>query len=342
MRIIHCADIHLDSALSTNMIAMKAGERREELLRTWVSMVEYAKDNSVDVIIIAGDWFDTSNISLKTADIVSGTIKKYKEIDFLYLPGNHDEKACVDMLGKHANLKVFGVDGERFVYDRIVVSAYGRKMHLNEEDINIVVAHGDMPDIKVLAGMHIDYMALGHIHKYMEGGIDARGTWCYPGCLEPRGFDEAGKQGFVVLDVSHEGINRELIPSGYRHVHIIDVEVSYDSGENGMDTIMLCDVIADKLKQIPGKDMVKVRITGELFPGDVINTGYIYNYFKDKFYGFRIEDVTSLVLDIEAISKERSLKGEFIRAVMASQESDDVKRSIIRCGLSALTGEVIG
>ncbi len=343
MKIIHCADIHLDSAMSTNMITIRASERREELLKTWCDMVQYGVDNGVSIILIAGDWFDTANISVHTAEIIAGTIKKYSHIDFIYLPGNHDESACVDMLGKHHNLKVFGRDGDSFRYENLVVSKLGKKKNLLEGDINIVVAHDDMPDVKALEGRFIDYLALGHIHKHREGRIDTRGVWCYSGCLEARGYDESGMQGFVLLETKEgqdAGLTYDYIPFGYRHVHEIDVKVACDSGESGMDTIMICDKIAKELEGIPGKDMVKVRLKGELEPGTTINTSYINSYFRDKFYGFRGEDCTAMVLDIVAISKERSLKGEFIRAVMASDETDDMKRLIIRCGLSALIGEV--
>ncbi len=346
MKIIHCADIHLDSALSTNMTVAQAAERRGELVKTWANMVQYAADNEVRVIIIAGDWFDTANISVKTAEIVSGVIKKYSDIDFVYLAGNHDEKACVDMLGRFANLKVFGKETKSFSYDNVVVSAMDdiidyNQLKLNKDNVNIVVAHGDMPDIKSFVGLGVDYLALGHIHKYKVGNIDSRGIWCYSGCLEARGYDEGTVQGFVLLDISKEGVSHTFVPFGYRHVRNIDIEVSYDLEENGMDTIEICDKIVKELEGIPGRDMVKVRLKGYLKPGQVINTRYIHSYFKDKFYGFRVEDNTAMVLDITALSKERSLKGEFIRAVLASKESEELKRSIIRCGLSALIGEVI-
>ena len=340
MKIIHCADIHLDSALSTNMSSMQASERRKELLNTWVKMVEYGADNGVRVIIIAGDWFDTSNIFVNTADIIAGTIRKYSNMDFVYLPGNHDERACIGMLGKHKNLMVLDKECNSVRYDDVVIAAYGKKLQLKNEDVNIVVAHEELSDVKLLAGKNIDYLALGHIHKHMEGVIDQRGMWCYSGCLEARGFDESGEQGFVLLEVTAGRIIHTFVPFGYRHVHDITVDVVYESEESGMDTILLCDKIADRLVSIPGKDMVKVRIKGAMTPGDVINVSYINSYFKDKFYGFRIEDGTDMILDIDMLSRERSLKGEFIRAVLASDETDDMKRSIIRCGLSALIGEV--
>ena len=63
MKIIHTGDIHLDSKLSANLPKDKAKERGREILSTFVSMVEYAKQNDVDAILIAGDLFDTRNTS---------------------------------------------------------------------------------------------------------------------------------------------------------------------------------------------------------------------------------------------------------------------------------------
>ena len=39
MKMIHCADLHLDSKMESNLSAEKARERREELLQTFERMV---------------------------------------------------------------------------------------------------------------------------------------------------------------------------------------------------------------------------------------------------------------------------------------------------------------
>jgi exonuclease SbcD len=44
--------------------------------------------------------------------------------------------------------------------------------------------------LKELKNKAIDYLALGHIHSYKMEQLDSRGVYCYPGCLEGRGFDE--------------------------------------------------------------------------------------------------------------------------------------------------------
>ena len=41
MKIIHCADIHLDSKMSANLTKEKARERKTELLTTFQNMVAY-------------------------------------------------------------------------------------------------------------------------------------------------------------------------------------------------------------------------------------------------------------------------------------------------------------
>ena len=53
MKILHCADIHLDSAMTANLDKDKARERRSELLASFKDMVGYAVKECIGVIIIA-------------------------------------------------------------------------------------------------------------------------------------------------------------------------------------------------------------------------------------------------------------------------------------------------
>ena len=45
MKFIHCADIHLDSKMETNLSSQKAKERKKEILNTFERMVAYAVEN---------------------------------------------------------------------------------------------------------------------------------------------------------------------------------------------------------------------------------------------------------------------------------------------------------
>ena len=74
MKIIHCADLHLDSKMTANLSREQARERRKEILRTFTRMVEYAAKHEVRVILIAGDLFDTRNVSAMVRNTVRDMI----------------------------------------------------------------------------------------------------------------------------------------------------------------------------------------------------------------------------------------------------------------------------
>ena len=91
MKIIHCADLHLDSKLNANLEKEQIRERRGEILHTFVRMVEYAKEHDIYTIMIAGDMFDTKNISATARNTVLHNIINHSQIQFYYLRGNHDK-----------------------------------------------------------------------------------------------------------------------------------------------------------------------------------------------------------------------------------------------------------
>ena len=85
MKFIHCADIHLDSKMETNLSSQKAKERKKEILNTFERMVAYAVENNVKGIIIAGDMFDTARITNLTKTRVLNTIIKRILFHILFL-----------------------------------------------------------------------------------------------------------------------------------------------------------------------------------------------------------------------------------------------------------------
>ena len=57
MKILHTADIHLDSPFSS-LDPKKSEERRDELRDAFENMMKYAKESGVEIVLIAGDLFD--------------------------------------------------------------------------------------------------------------------------------------------------------------------------------------------------------------------------------------------------------------------------------------------
>lgn len=99
MRIIHCADVHLDSSMETILGAEKAARRREELLVSFARLVRYAAAHDVAAVLIAGDLFDSRNLSRHAADAVLDLFRQNPQIHFFYLRGNHDPDAFANLPG---------------------------------------------------------------------------------------------------------------------------------------------------------------------------------------------------------------------------------------------------
>ena len=359
MKIIHCSDLHLDSKMETNLDKEEARERKNEILITFEKMVEYAKENDVKIIIIAGDMFDKKNVSVKAKKIVKNAIETHPEIDFIYLKGNHDESSLLtEEEDVPNNLKTFTDENwTNYQYGDIVITGieFGSKNNydiynsliLEKNKTNIVIMHGqetetntkdkaEIINLKQLKNKNIDYLALGHIHKYKQEKLDNRGVYCYSGCLEGRGFDECGEKGFVLLNVEDKKIETKFIPFAKRTLYEIEVDITglKETGE-------IENKIIEQTRQIDKKDLVKIILTGEVELGEERDIEYLTTKLKDLFYFIKIYDRPKIKIDYRKWENEVSLKGEFIRLVLKQELSDEEKSKIISTGIKALSGDEI-
>lgn len=355
MRIIHCADLHLDSKMETNLSAPKAKERKREILNTFERMVDYAAQNEVNAIIIAGDMFDTARITQTTKNRVLNTIKKYAQIDFLYLSGNHDESNFITLIEDvPANLKIFGKTWTSFTYPEVNITgvvldednhtAVYDALHLPVDCLNLVVMHGQISqsnsqdqaeviNLNKLKNQNIDYLALGHIHSYTQGALDKRGIYCYAGCLEGRGFDECGEKGFVLLDITAGKIQSQFVSFAQRQLVELNFDITpYDDWFTIEDKIvaMVNDISPDNLLKITLQGKYKLQLDKHL--------GMLEQKL-DRFYFVKIKDQTTLSVSSEDVANDKSLRGEFIRQVLASNLTAQEKEQTIIVGLRALSGE---
>ena len=360
MKIIHCSDLHLDSKMETNLDKEKARERKNEILITFERMVNYAKENEVKVIIIAGDLFDKKTITIKAKNTVKNAIISNPEIDFVYLKGNHDEAGFLDEDEElPQNLKTFNsYNWTTYDYDDLTISGieFGNvenyeiynSLILDKNKKNIVVMHGqesetDVKDkaeiinLKALKNKNIDYLALGHIHTYKKGKLDNRGVYCYSGCLEGRGFDECGEKGFVLLELKNDKIKTKFIPFSSRTLYEVNVDLTGITENNEIE-----NKIKDELKDIPQTSLVKLVLGGEVEIGEQRDIEYLTKKFESDFYYLKIEDKPHFKIDYMKYQNDISLKGEFIRTVIDQKDlTEEEKSKIISTGIKALSGEDI-
>lgn len=354
MKIIHCADIHLDSKMESNLPAKLANERRVELRDSFCHLVEYAKTADVSVVIIAGDMFDEDRCSSTTLQTVFGSISNAPDISFLYLQGNHGTAELLSSVDLPSNFFRFGSEWTTFEFENVSIQGveitqdnyktiYGSYIP-NPNAVNIAVLHGDLagsPGPNCLASsllerMPVDYFALGHRHSFSEWRSNSKGVLCYSGCLEGRGFDECGEKGFVELSISEDGaVKSRFIPSSKRVMHEVKVDIS--GLESHPEILNACKAAA---RNISSKDLVKFVLCGHVSADANRDLFALKQSLEKEFYFAKVVDSSTLSIDIERYEKAASLQGEFVRVVMSNGNlSDEDKQQIMTCGLRALAGE---
>ena len=354
MKILHTADIHLGSKIESKFPSDISSIRKKELLSSFKRMVDYAKENDISVILLSGDVFDKDKPSLKEKEYFYKTIKSNPQITFFYLNGNHDKEGSY-IESDIENLKTF--NKEKFTYYQIEDICIGgieisssnyksfySSLALNKNLFNIVMLHGDATDsfgmdkVKIdnLKNKNIDYLALGHIHKYQAGRIDDRGVYAFPGCLEPRGFDECGEKGFIVLDIEDKLLSYEFIPYSIRSIIERNVDVT-----KAKDFYDIEKLVKQSVSKIDKKNILRVNLIGELEAGIDFDEADIEISLSSYFF-VNVKNKTSLKINIDDYNDDKSLIGEFIRGIYNNPDySVEDKHKLINMGLRAINGKEV-
>ena len=353
MKIIHTADLHLESKMGVNLDNDKAKKRRNELLFTFENLVLEAKKMDVKVIIIAGDMFDTKSINKKTKEYILNLFKKNSDIDFIYTSGNHDENNFFFSEEElPSNFKTFGNVWKTYSYDDVDITGINYNEHTSKSlydtlslvmnKNNIVVLHGQVSQYKAdgcinlneLVDKGIDYLALGHIHSLKYDKLDQRGVWVYPGCLEPRGFDELGIKGFVLIDT--DTIHKpDFIPFSKRTCHEINVDIT------GLNEWMdINNKVFDLIRDISHEDLLYINLVGKYDISLIKRIEVLKDRLDQLFFAVRIKDLSKLAINISDYESDISLKSEFIQTVLKNDELDEeTKQIVLDLGIKALLGD---
>lgn len=365
MKLIHCADLHLDSRLSANLDKERAKGRKNEILDTFVKMLVYAEENDVKAILIAGDMFDTKHISATVRNTVLHCIAKYEHITFYYLRGNHDQDNFLSELDEIPhNLKLFGNTWTTYEEANGSICISGVELSsensgsiyaalaLDTDSFHIVMLHGQEMEgvsrdkaqtifLRELKNKGIDYLALGHVHAYKKEKLDARGIYCYSGCLEGRGFDECGEHGFVLLDVDESTgkFTDTFIPFAKRQLYTVVVDVTDCDTTAQMIERTKTEIQKEGCKET---GLLKIVLKGMLDVECEKDLVYFLTHFEQEFYFVKVYDETTLKVNLHDYLLDESLKGEYVRQVMKDDTlSEEEKMIVIRYGLQAIAGEEV-
>lgn len=357
MKIIHCADLHIDCKKFSKFTSEKRALKRHQMLQNFVDMVDFAEKNKVTAILLCGDIFEEQKVLKKSLKVVQNTILEHKDITFFYIWGNHDENFTIFddypsnfvVFGKEFSKVDFGdvcIGGVSF--QRTISPSFYESIAFQKSDFNIMMMHGPIEasdkyscpiQLKKLDGKNIDYLALGHIHKKDGGKIDRRGEWAYCGCLESGSFSYVDDDyGFYLLDIKDGKLQRTFVPFAKYKYRSVEISVS-----NLKNVNEVFKEISLRTSSFGMFDIVRIVLTGQRKEGEEINKNLIYEKFNSQFFYLEVEDETKIVFDLEKYAKEKlSLKAEFVKEVMSDEMlSEEEKQQICVAGLEALKGEEI-
>jgi len=233
VKFLHTADWHL--GIKYTKLGHSAEKVRKIRIETAKRLIDIAKDNNVDFIIIAGDLFDNNDVDRRLIDIAVEIIDDIAPIPVYILPGNHDPLTRDslylnpewDSLGNALIFKnthpieVTGINVT--LYPCPVTQKQTRRdltewIKVTDNNISIGIAHGNLQiqgfveepnfpiDPERVEKSGLDYLALGEWHSlFRHEGKDKAFRTVYPGTPETTKFGEKNSGKAVIVEIENHG-----------------------------------------------------------------------------------------------------------------------------------------
>ncbi len=368
VKILHCADVHIGA--SENFLGTRAESRRAETLITFEKIINLAKENAVDILLIAGDLFNSNNIEKSFIDRVFECLASIPDTRIVYAAGNHDPLNADSPFKKYnlpSNLYVLDTKDCFVEFADINTRVYGKSfkevymqgtsqfsLTPKSDFINIMCIHGELrSDLgsdynsitsEFVTNSGMDYIALGHVHKRTDVAKIGDTYISYCGCPEGQGFDELGDKGVYLGEISKTNCNLQFIPTAKR-MHLAEsIDVTGLNSSNEISD-RIVQTIKQKYPDTYADNLYKIILIGQLDDGIVISLPEISIRLNEMFYFVKLRDKTEIKFDFDALSQENTLKGIFVKNMLNRiQNADDneVKtlKSALNIGLKAFSGEV--
>ena len=351
VKVLHAADLHLDSAFGS-LSEERARQRRQECRRLVGRLVDYANDHGADLMLLPGDLFDGERVYAQTAEELAGELGRFHG-GVIIAPGNHDpyhHRSPYARVLWPENVHIFTENTlEKLEFSQYGCTVYGAAFTAAEmaapedftakdEGIKILVLHGDVGAVGSryrslssawLERSGVDYAALGHVHDHRGVQYAGKTAYAYPGCPEGRGFDELGEKGFLFGTVDEGCVNMQFVPFARRRYEIVTVDVT-DADP--------AQAAADALRGRE-EDIVRLVLAGEV--DEVPAAAQLAEQLATFCWQLEVRDETRTRQDLWRGCGEDSLRGLFLQNLREEYEKADADgraaiEQAVRFGLAAM------
>lgn len=178
-----------------------------------------------------------------------------------------------------------------------------------------------------LKQLGFDYVALGHIHK-LDYQTEENQRIVYPGSTISMGFDELGKHGFIVGELTKEKLEIAFIPVDNKEF------VELEMGVTGVNDL---EELIERLNELPLDEnkFYKIILVGKRkFEIDILEL----MKFVTRENIIKMKDKTQPNYDVEKMINETTLKGIFIKQLLEEKENytEEEMNKILEIGLSIM------
>jgi exonuclease SbcD len=368
LKILHTADIHLGAKFSG--LGNKGASQREQLRATFKNVIATAISEKVDVVLIAGDLFDSNQQPQRNIDLVieQFNLLGSSNVPVCLIPGTHDSLDSssiyrkVDFEGICPNLKIFTdenmscqeyrsmdltVYGKPNLSNRSSVSPLKGLRRLTSSKFHIAMAHGSLyiPE-KIAEDDHVfrleevqasgmDYLALGHWHRIYRCPTEPPAWYSGPPEWIPA---QTEKGGVLLVSLSDSGeVKVEPRMLGIRDYE----EVKIDVGEI-MDPAMLKARVSEGASQ---NLIRRVTLKGLRDAELIINTDELETELGEKFLHLIVTDESHPKSEEVTEDQDRMIRSEFIRLMkrqIESSEGEDreIAEGALQYGVALLDGKL--
>lgn len=358
IRVCHMADFHLGGKLGPDNGYNE--QINNNILKSLQNVIKVLNSAKVDIILLAGDFYETSSVDFSLLNNVKEIIGEFRG-HIVLSPGNHDYVSIESVYHGEwpSNFNIFK-DEEiaYFEFEDIKTRVYGfgfnhshifdRKLskikyqNIDENYINLGVFHGQVDSqlnsyhpifLEDIENSRLDYVALGHVHKRTEIMKIGKSYYSYCGNPVGRGFDELGEKGIYLGDISKNYNKLNFYKLSENEFHILNIEMD-DFSSQQLISQNIREHLEEKFGSNFKKNFYRIKLNGRKNKDENINAEIIKGNLVDINY-IEIIDETKVMIDIENIKNEKSLKGIFVRNILSSDMNEDVKDEIIDLGFKA-------
>jgi len=288
IKILHTADIHLDSPLRS--LALRNAELRDRIQTgthaALTRIMDTALSEGAAALMIAGDLFDGAERSARTAAFLTGQLDRLRAggIRVFYVKGNHDaDNPLTGELNLPDNVHVFdGRGGKVQLADDIWVhgvsfaNRHAResllpKFHAPVEGaVNIAMLHTSLAgaeghdpyapcSVNDLVTSGFDYWALGHVHRRR---VHSKAPWVVmPGTPQGRDIGEPGSKSATLLTIG-ETIEIEEAPTSVVEFLHVKIDATDAESEDALRDLLRQNLRETASELTSDSGVMRISLTG--------------------------------------------------------------------------------